>query len=448
MKTATRALLGGALLIGLTWLYCATALDHARAVNTVKARGDQSAYLFEAQILYRNWHGLNDPPVVQPRNRMPLYPAFLAILYDPHWTDWEFFDVAKAANVYLSVGLLAVIGVVLFRQLPVLPAMNALLIVTFGVFIFKAGYAQSEVLFYTLHFIAFVACWRLFIVSDPRRRLAYAAVAAVAAALAHLTKAAALPFVVIVVLVATGRAALAAFRTRQVLREAAVPLVFVATFLLILAPYITTSKRVHGQYFYNLNSAVLVWYDNYGQGAAALAAYGPDGWPPGPRSVRPGVEKYWREHKVVEMAGRLRRGLTDMILVSYRGYWFLKFVAVYLFAALAVMVSRGSVMRSVLRRHPALAVLLAGYAGVYIPAIAFYEPISGTGTARFLLGHVAPFLFAISALLTSPSFRDVKWQVGAVSLEVRHLHLAIALVLALDLMFAVPERVMTTYGGF
>ena len=103
---------------GLGWYYCSSALEHARVINTAKSRGDQSAYLFEAQILYRNWHGLNDPPVVQPRNRMPLYPAFLATIYQPAWTDPQFFEVAKTASIYLSLGLVAVIAVAALRRLP------------------------------------------------------------------------------------------------------------------------------------------------------------------------------------------------------------------------------------------------------------------------------------------------------------------------------------------
>ena len=448
MKIAARALVAGVLLVGLIWLYWSTALNHAQAINTVKARGDQSAYLYEAQILYRNWHRLNDPPVIQPRNRMPLYPGLLALLYDPQWTDWEFFDAAKAANVYLSLGLLAIIGVVLFRQLPVLPALNVLLILAFGVFIFKAAYTQSELLFYTLFFATFCTCWRLLVEAELRRRLALAGAAGVAAALAHLTKAAVLPFVALIVAVMIARALIAAVRTKAVLREGAVPLVFVATFLLIVGPYISTSKRLHGQYFYNLNSAVLVWYDNYGHGAAAIQSYGPDGWPRGPRSQRPGPAKYWKEHTLEQMASRLGRGLWNMVRVSYDGYWFLKFVVAYIIAAIIVVATRPRVALDLIRDQPALALFLMAYAAVYIPAIAFYEPISGTGTARFLLAHVGPLLFALTALLNSRAIRAVPLQIGRFSFTVGHLHLVVAVVLALDIVFVIPARVMTTYGGF
>jgi hypothetical protein len=100
------------------------------------------------------------------------------------------------------------------------------------------------------------------------------------------------------------------------------------------------------------------------------------------------------------------------------------------------------------RGHPALTLFLAAYAAVYIPAIAFYEPISGTGTARFLAAHIGPLLFALSALLNSRAIRAVPLQIGRLSLTVGHLHLAVAAMLALDIVFVIPLRVMTTYGGF
>jgi hypothetical protein len=70
--------------------------------------------------------------------------------------DWEFFDAAKTASVYLSLALLVVRGVVFFRLLPALPAANLLGVIAFGYYVFKAGYTQSELLFYTLHLLTVI----------------------------------------------------------------------------------------------------------------------------------------------------------------------------------------------------------------------------------------------------------------------------------------------------
>ena len=445
-----RILLGAAVAVSLAWYYGNNALDHARVLNTEKVHGDQRDYLFEAQILYRNWHGLNDPPVVQPRSRMPLYPAFLASFYEPSWTDWEFFAAAKTANVYLSLALLVVLGVVFFRMMPALPAANLLGVIAFGYYAFKAGYTQSELLFYTLHLLTVIACWRMFGEQRSSRRLCYSVAAGVVGALAYLTKAATLPFVILVVLVAAGRALFAFVRTREPVSAAlllAPPIAFVTVFLLVLYPYTMTSKRIHGQYFYNMNTSVLVWYDSFAEGVEAIAS-SPNGWPPGRASTRPGPGKYWREHSIAQIAGRFGRGFRDMWLVSFQGYMYGKSLALYLVAALVVAATRGPIVWALLRRHAALAMWLAAYAAVYLPVTAFYEPISGSGTARFLLAHLGPLLFALTMFLTHPAVTAERWHTGGFILTVRHFHALVAVILVSDLLFVFRHRLMTTSGAF
>src|SRR5688572_23917472 len=116
-------------LAGLCQFYLTGATEHAVRVNTGKERGDQSAYLAEAILVYRNWHGLNQPPIVQPRNRMPLYPAYLATRYDPRWTDPEFFEHAKNHSIQLSVALLVILALVVRWHVSFLPAASLMLCV-------------------------------------------------------------------------------------------------------------------------------------------------------------------------------------------------------------------------------------------------------------------------------------------------------------------------------
>jgi hypothetical protein len=273
----------------------------------------------------------------------------------------------------------------------------------------------------------------------------------VLAALTYLTKAATLPFVAIVVVTYSGRTIVTALRTRTfqtAAREIAAVLILGASFLGALFPYITTSKRIHGQYFYNLNTAAVMWYDDYPEASVALLSYGPDGWPSGPRSARPGPQKYWREHTVAQIADRLQHGFRDMALQFVRGYWVLKFLALYLAAALAVAFSRPRDLARLVREHAALTMLLVTYAAVYLPTIAFYERASGTGTARFLLAHVAPLLFAISMLLSSQRMASQSWSIGGVPVRIQHFHLLVAATMAIDIAFGLRMRLMTTYGGF
>src|SRR3979409_464788 len=101
-----------ALLLVLAVFYVAAATEHASRVNTFKARGDQSGYLSDGQDIYANWHGEKTPIVIGPRNRMPLYAAFLAAFWSPAWSNEDFFTKAKIWNIYLSLALLAVLAVV------------------------------------------------------------------------------------------------------------------------------------------------------------------------------------------------------------------------------------------------------------------------------------------------------------------------------------------------
>ena len=95
-----------------------------------------------------------------------------------------------------------------------------------------------------------------------------------------------------------------------------------------------------------------------------------------------------------------------------------------------------------------LAVFLFLYAAVYGPAVAFYEPTSGTGTTRFLLAHVAPLLFVISMFFESPSCRDRRWRLAGAEIGPPHISVLLLATIGLDLTFTFWPRLMTTYGGF
>jgi hypothetical protein len=183
--------------VALSVFYVVAASEHGRRVNTSKARGDQSGYLWDAENVYANWHGRQPATVIGERNRMPLYAGYLALFYHRDLSDPAFFEVAKRANISLSLALLILLGIMFFRELPVLAAANLTGIVAFGFFIFKAGYAQSELLFYFLMFVTFLGCWHLLRGAEGWRAVAIAVATGSAAGLAHLTKAAMLPFVAI-----------------------------------------------------------------------------------------------------------------------------------------------------------------------------------------------------------------------------------------------------------
>jgi hypothetical protein len=439
------------LFVALAMFYVAAATEHATRVNTSKARGDQSGYLWDAQNVYANHHGANPSIVIGERNRMPLYAAFLATFWSPEMSNDEFFAKAKIWNIYLSLALLTALAIVFAFYLPPLPATNLTLIVAFGYFIFKAGYTQSELLFYFLLFITFVLFWD--ILTRPATWpviVARAAGAGVVAALAHLTKAALLPLVAIFVAACAvdGLWSPNAIKGAPRARLGAAVVVCLA-FLLVLSPYLRTNKRVFGHYFYNVNTTFYMWYDDWPQASVGTIKHGDGvGWPTMAPEDLPSASKYWREHSVAQIAGRLGGGVWDMMDRSYKTYWYLKYLVMYVVCALAVWVKCAREINSRIRSHVPAALFLMLYATVYLAGIAFYAPVSGTGTTRFLIAHLTPLFFVLSLLISRDWLRHAEWRVAGVSVQLQHFHLLVFATLAFDIAFVIWPRLMTTYGGF
>ena len=452
--------IGVVLVASLAVFYLIAASAHAERVNLSKARADQSSYLFDAKTLYANWHGL-EPPRLLRRNRMPMYAAFLAAFYDPSLSDPDFFIVARTWNIRLSLVLLGVLYAVFRWHLPQLAAANLTLVLAFGYFLFKAGYVQSELLFYTLFFLTFLACCHLLEARTARASIALAVLAGTLAGLAHLTKAALLPFVALFLIVYVGSTTGRLLRERHAARPGraadrsgirwrlAGAVIMVVCFLGVMAPYLINSKRVFGRYFYNVNTTFYIWYDNWPLASVGTYSYGDhDGWPTLPRSQLPGPRKYWREHTAGQILARLGGGLQDMVVRSYETFWYFRYVVLYLVFGAALIWSAPRRFVDVVQGHAAIVVFVVGYGLLYLIGTAFYAPISGTGTTRFLLAHVAPLLFVIAYFGTRTRFRDTQWVSGGVTVVPAHVQILIAVTISLDLIFTVWTRLMGTYGGF
>jgi hypothetical protein len=450
--------------VALAVFYVAGATAHGSRMNTSKARGDQSGYLGDAKNVYFNWQGRQPPALIGERNRMPLYAGFLALVYDEAMSDDEFFEVAKRANIVLSLGLLTVLGVLFARHLPPLAAANLTLVVAFGYYVFKAGYAQSELLFYFLVFATFLGCWRLLRAGGPSNRtaglsmLVVAALTGALAGLAHLTKAAVLPFVALFVAVhgtqslATLIAPLDRAAGESSAHRAVRPLATVlvaAAFLAVLWPYLATSKRVFGHYFYNVNSTFYVWYEDWPAASVGTYSHGDGvGWPTLPASELPSAARYWREHTIGQIAARIGSGVENMAVVSYSAFGYLKYLVLYLGLLATIAATRPKALLAAVRAHQALAVFLAAYGLLYFLAIAFYFPTSGTGTGRFLIAHLTPLFFTLSMFFSSEWVAPLRWNAGRVTITPRHFSLLVSAVLAVDIAFLVWPRLMATYGGF
>ena len=113
-----------------------------------------------------------------------------------------------------------------------------------------------------------------------------------------------------------------------------------------------------------------------------------------------------------------------------------------------MILTRRPILWRMARDHVWLAAFLAVYGVVYLLAVAFYEPISGTGTARFLLAHLLPLFYTANRIAGAPALRESRWTLAGTPVTLAHFQWLVTATIALDVMFGVWPRLMTTYGGF
>src|SRR5947209_713047 len=299
---------------------------HARrGQNALPATlGDQDAYLGYARHLYESNY-----TVVKDRNRMPVYPFLLSLIYRPGMTEAEFLVRAQTFTVNLSIVLLFLLFLTLRRFFPPLYSLSLVAATAFGVFLYRAGKAQTELLLYFVSFCSFVLLLQMF--TKPRWPLAL--LAGATAGLAHLTKASVLPALAIWAVVFGVQIFWSEPRRRW--SHLAMLALVVTAFLAVVFPYIQTSKRIYGSYFYNVNSTFVIWFDSSTQAYEFLTAHGDkDEWRKLPADQLPSLRKYWREHSLGQILGRISKGCRDLITHNARAIGYYKFVIVLLFAAL------------------------------------------------------------------------------------------------------------------
>ena len=458
-----------ALFVMLGWFFVSAATKHSVAVNTFKARADQSGYLWDAEQVYANVNGRVPPVLIGGRARMPIYAGYLSLFYTPLLTDAEFFAVAKVWNIRLAIVLIGILAIVFAWHLPPLISTNLSLIVAFGYFVFKAGYAQPELLFYFLFFVAFIACWHLLRRRERGRGIAWGCLGGTAAGLAYLTKALVPPFIILFLgTLAIDEVFTLARRSRRgsaqeeakgttwrrsALQDfawrAAAGLAFGVSFLLVVYPYIANSKRILGAYFYNLNTTHYIWYDSGSEARnVTMPSTDQDGRIHMAAEQLPTARTYWNTHSLSQILGRFKEGFKDMAGRSFTAYAFWKYLLLYVGFALAVIVANRRAFFDLVSQRAAVVWFLVLYAALYLTGTAFFVPISGTGSMRFLLTHAAPFFFVLSYLFARPPFSHTTWVVRRWQVTPTHFHGLLFAVLCFDLTFTLWPRLMSTFGGF
>ncbi|HEX8920039.1 MAG TPA: hypothetical protein VF766_01090, partial [Pyrinomonadaceae bacterium] len=335
--------------------------------------------------------------VVTERNRMPVYPFLLSLIYEPGLSETQFLRRAQAFNVSLSILLLFLLFLIFRRFFPPLHSAGLLAATAFGVFLYRAINAQTEIVFYFLSFCAFLLLLRMF--ATPRWWLAILGGATMG--LAHLAKASVLPALIVWVAVFLAQILWNLRRggpMREVWRRAGMLLVVIATFVAVIFPYIYTSKKIYGQYFYNVNSTFVMWCDSSTEAMNFLNAHGDkDDWRSLPPEQLPSWSKYWREHSIGQILRRQINGSWNLLTQNLMAIGYYKFAAAFVVAGVVFCLRQWGRTRELLAENPFGAAFCVLFFCAYYVLYAWYQALSSD--SRFILAIFLPCAFAASLFL-------------------------------------------------
>ncbi len=430
-----------ALLAGGGVLFFERAGVNGREVNTRIDRTDQGAYINYAMQLKESGF-----TYVGTRNRMPLYPAFVAITSVDGGTTEDIFAKAKTWNVLLAVGCLTGIAAIFLCRLPLHAAMNAIFFVGFTVFVFKAPHVQAEVLFYTLSFLFFILGWGMF----RKPGVLKGSAAGLTAGLAHLTKASILPgmfcFLVFYVLdgIWMSRRKLASPKRNFIKVLSAVLLI--VGFVVVVWPYVNKSKELHGSYLYNVNSTHYIWCDSWPEAVAITKkAKEVGGWENLPPDEIPSPANYWRHHTSMEILSRLGKGVSRVFESMSKSYGYFPFLVALSASSLLLALIKHRILWRFFLRRPFPVLALICYFGGHFVLIAWYSQIIMGN--RFVLALFLPFVFTVMVFLTTFS-QGLTARIGItrVSLPVVF-QTALSLWLLVEIAVICAFRIPVQYGG-
>ena len=274
---------------------------------------------------------------------MPAYPALMSLFYTDGMSDEEFFALGKRAGIALAIAVLAVAFIVFRLSGRREDAITGTLVAMFTVFAFKSPYFQAEILFYGIGLVLFYLL--LSLIQSPS--ITTAILAGCVGGIGHLTKASILPAILIASVCLIVRMGSELWRRGHDLAthsdrasslgstialHAGCVIVFLSMFLLVISPYILTSKERFGQYFYNVNSTFYMWYDSWEEAKAGTRAHGDRfSWPDMLDEDIPSPRNYFRDHNIAEIAWRLARGFAIVAAFSiFLSYGYGPFMLIYI----------------------------------------------------------------------------------------------------------------------
>ena len=437
----------------LLFLHIAAVQEQAKNRHLAYVQGDQLTYLeFAIQSYESNLHYTGE------RGQMPLYPWILSLFYSPELSDLDYFERSKRVNLALSLAVLAALGIAFFARFSRLYATWSILCLAMLVYAIKSPYVLVENLYYGLFAFTFILSLDTLSAPDWRKSIACGALFA----LAHFTKASALPALLLFsssygvgLLVAGVRRELTLRQARESMLRALLPIV---VFLALLSPYLLESQAKYGSLFYNVNTTFYMWYRNWGDAEAGTIAHGDkDGWPDLPPEEIPSLQKYLDDHGVGSMFWRLFNGSKRILSQAcfdsgqirtfnygHCSQTMLGLVAIVGSLALLCRSTPGRLQSKDIAKIWFVATILL----VYALAAAWYIPITGHRGARMILLIFAPFLWTVGLLVHHPRVFSLRVKLFGRRRRLFSLLLGIMyLSLIFEIYLTATARAATVYGG-
>ena len=420
--------------------------------NTKLSRTDQKAYMGYAMGIAEE--GLLGADAYQGgRNRMPLYPALISMVYEPSMSHEEYFLLCKAASVLWALVLSGIVLAVFWRVSDPATATVGTLVCMFTMFVYRAPYVQAELTYYVLAMLDFALLLELL----RRPRLWLATLIGVLAGLTHMTKASMPPALA---LTAAGLGVYAMNRLWRARRDgsvraavlascnaAACYAVIIVGFLGVGHQYFLRSyERFNGRPFYNVNSQFYIWYDNWEQVEAGTKAHGDRrGWPAMPAEDLPSMGKYLREHDLADILARFVAGLDRQWEIVVRSYGFLEFLFAYVVAAIAIYLGSRRARHERSEHRPAVTLFTVGYFAGYASLYVWYTPI-GNGV-RFMLSLFLPAMYLAIYWLGHGSREDLGFRWAGHRISVPSFSVAMLFFLLAYCVAVAPYRILHQYAG-
>jgi len=449
-KRIVKALLALGIVLFFLQLYLQAAQQQSK-VNNDLTRHDQGAYMNFAKEAYETHLQYTGS-----RNRMPLYPWLQALFYSPGMDDEAFFEQGKQLNIALSLVCLLTLGIAFFAKFSKVYAFYALLVIAFLVFAIKSPFFQTEILFYTLFGFAFILSLDTLISPKWYKSIGVGLLFA----LAHLSKASALPGLFIFISSYGILFFLRSF-SRDLDRKWMIETVLsalapLAVFMILLFPYFQESKEKYGTYFYNVNTTFYMWYDSWEEVKNGTRLAGDRrGWPHMPHEEIPSLSKYLEEHSADEIIDRLRQGITQILWSGCYGkhskyrYGYCSQVGlslIILAISLPILFFKGIQLRNNYKYiYVAWYVLL--FFTLYALSFAWYVPLIGEGPRTFL-ALVIPLLWTIGLAVHSSQIQSLQFKIFQRPIKVFHtVYLLMLLTVFYEIYHVVAFRAATMVGG-